>query len=142
MEILKSLVRDGAMLYTFALSIWAETPSGPLAVDESMREKTSSVVQRSSSGQESNCTVCCPMSASENGGISLLKQVEKNQLSRVAFSELVLYLRYVVDSGEVLIIEEPESQQWCLDSGVLESLIAAYSGILPPSKIASCFIFC
>ena len=92
MEMLKSLVRDGAMLYAVALSIWAETPSCPLAFDESrdfMREKTSSVVQRSSSGQESNCTVCCPMSAGENGGISLLKQVEKKQLSRVAFSELV-----------------------------------------------------
>ena len=59
---------DGAMLYAVALSIWAETPSGQLAFDESrdfMREKTLLVVQRSSSGQESNCTVRCPMSAGE-----------------------------------------------------------------------------
>ena len=57
MEILKSLVRDGAMLCAVPLSIWAEIPSGPLAFDGSrdiMRKITSSVVQRSSLGMDWN----------------------------------------------------------------------------------------
>ena len=52
----ESLARDGAMLCAVALSIWAETPSGPLALDESrvcIRNRTSSVVHSRSSGHES-----------------------------------------------------------------------------------------
>ena len=49
------------MLSAVALSIWAETPSGLLAFDESrdyIRKRTSSVVQRSSPGHELYCTAC------------------------------------------------------------------------------------
>ncbi len=58
MEMLNSLVRDGAMLCAVHLSILADIPSGPLALMVSkdlMYARTSLVVQGRSSGQEVVC---------------------------------------------------------------------------------------
>ena len=79
MKMLKSLVRDGAMLFAVPFSILLDKPSGPLALAASsnrMYESTSPSKQSRSSGHSSLCRFKFPFGGTR-GSTVLLKQVEK-----------------------------------------------------------------
>ena len=85
-ERLKSLTSTGARLHATPLSILAEIPSGPLdlvVLSASRRSKTSSSVQRSSSGQSAESIVA--KSSVESGESAELKQLWKNEFRVSAF---------------------------------------------------------
>ncbi len=84
---LKSFVTDGAMLVAVCFSIVADTPSGPVALDISRfpsRCSTSSMVQRSPAEHSDEANML--WSSSDKGEWRVLKQVEKNEFSMLAFS--------------------------------------------------------
>ena len=93
-EILKSLVRDGAILRAVDFNILTDTPSGPLALFTSkdlMYVRTSLVVQSSSCGQvEYRMSYPPPLPfEGDIGGTVVLKQAVNIPLSIVAFSLIV-----------------------------------------------------
>ena len=83
---LKSFTSTGARLHASPLSILAEIPLGPLdlmGLSAVKRSKTSSLVQRSSSGQSAEFIGA--ESSLESGGSAELKQLWKNKFRVSAF---------------------------------------------------------